>query len=101
MPQAWAAGLARARAGLIGDAGATRQLSGIFLDVNEEKQVEETLRTRETHLRSILHTISDAMIVIDGRGIIQLFSTAAERLFGSPEHKAIGQNVSMPEPLAP
>jgi two-component system sensor kinase FixL len=91
----------RARAGVIRDeAGTARHLSGIFLDVDEEKQVEEALRTRETHLRSILQTIPDAMIVIDGNGIIQLFSTAAERLFGWSEHEAIGQNVSilMPEP---
>jgi len=91
----------RARAGVIrDDAGAARHLSGIFLDIAEEKQVEEALRTRESHLRSILHTIPDAMIVIDGHGIIQLFSTAAERLFGWSEHEAIGQNVNilMPEP---
>jgi two-component system sensor kinase FixL len=91
----------RARAGLIRDeAGAARHLSGIFLDIDQEKQVEEALRTRETHLRSILHTVPDAMIVIDGHGIVQLFSTAAERLFGYSEHEAIGQNVSvlMPEP---
>jgi two-component system sensor kinase FixL len=91
----------RARAGLIrDDAGVARHLSGIFLDIDEEKQVEEALRTRETHLRSILHTIPDAMIVIDGHGVIQLFSTAAERLFGWSEQEAIGQNVAilMPEP---
>jgi len=91
----------RARAGLIRDeAGTARHLSGIFLDIDEEKQVEEALRTRESHLRSILHTIPDAMIVIDGHGIIQLFSTAAERLFGWSELEAIGQNVNilMPEP---
>lgn len=91
----------RARAGLIRDEdGAARHLSGIFLDIDEEKQVEEALRTRESHLRSILQTIPDAMIVIDGHGIMQLFSTAAERLFGWSEHEAIGQNVSilMPEP---
>lgn len=91
----------RARAGLIRDeAGAARRLSGILVDIDEEKQVEEALRTRETHLRSILQTIPDAMIVIDGRGIMHLFSTAAERLFGWSEHEAIGQNVSilMPEP---
>ena len=65
-----------------------------------EKQVEEALRTRETHLRSILETIPDAMIVIDGHGIMQFFSTAAERQFGYTEQEAIGQNVSMlmPEP---
>jgi two-component system sensor kinase FixL len=91
----------RARAGLIRDeTGTARHLSGIFLDIDEEKQVEEALRTRETHLRSILQTIPDAMIVIDGHGVIQLFSTAAERLFGWSEQEAIGHNVSilMPEP---
>ena len=88
----------RARAGLIRDeAGTARHLSGIFLDIDEEKQVEEALRTRETHLRSILHTIPDAMIVIDGHGIIQLFSTAAERLFGWSEQEAIGQNQEEPK----
>ena len=91
----------RARAGVIKDeAGAARHLSGIFLDIGEEKQVEEALRTRESHLRSILDTVPDAMIVIDGYGIIQFFSTAAERLFGYAEEEAIGKNVSelMPEP---
>jgi two-component system sensor kinase FixL len=91
----------RARAGVIKDeAGVVRHLSGILLDIGQEKQVEEALRTRESHLRSILDTVPDAMIVIDGYGIIQLFSTAAERLFGYAEQEAIGRNVSelMPEP---
>ena len=35
------------------------------------------------------------MIVIDGRGIMQFFSSAAERQFGYSEREAIGQNVSM------
>ena len=74
----------RARAGVIKDeAGKARNLSGIFLDIGEEKQLEDTLKTRESHLRSILDTVPDAMIVIDGCGIIQFFSTAAERQFGS------------------
>jgi two-component system, LuxR family, sensor kinase FixL len=91
----------RARAGLLrDDTGAARHLSGIVLDIDEEKQLEETLRTRESHLRSILDTVPDAMIVINGFGIMQSFSTAAERLFGYAEHEAIGKNVSelMPMP---
>ena len=36
----------------------------------------------EAHLQSILDTVPDAMIVIDERGIMQSFSSAAERLFG-------------------
>ncbi|MCA1477556.1 sensor protein FixL [Bradyrhizobium sp. NBAIM08] len=91
----------RARAGVIrDDAGMPRHLSGIFLDINEEKQLEEALRSQENHLRSILETVPDAMIVIDSRGIMQLFSSAAERLFGYSKQEAIGRNVSilMPEP---
>jgi two-component system sensor kinase FixL len=91
----------RARGGLVkDDDGVARHLSGIILDIDEEKQLEEALRTRESHLRSILDTVPDAMIVIDGNGIVQFFSTAAERLFGYTEQEAIGKNVSelMPQP---
>ncbi len=75
-------------------------LSGIMIDIDDQKQVEEALRTRESHLHSILETIPDAMIVIDGNGIMQFFSSAAERQFGYSEQEAIGRNVSslMPNP---
>jgi len=57
----------------------------------------DTMR-REAHLASILATVPDAMIVIDERGIIQSFSSAAERLFGYRADEAIGRNVSMMMP---
>ena len=44
--------------------------------------VNHDLRAREAHLRSILDTIPDAMVVIGETGIMQSFSHAAERLFG-------------------
>jgi two-component system, LuxR family, sensor kinase FixL len=53
------------------------------------------LASREAHLRSILETIPDAMIVIDERGIVQSFSSAAERLFGHSAAEVIGRNISM------
>jgi len=55
---------------------------------------------REAHLRSILDTVPDAMVVIDERGIVQSFSAAAERLFGYAEADIVGSNVSvlMPPP---
>lgn len=91
----------RARGSLVRDkGGVARHLSGIVLDIDEEKKLEEALRTREGHLQSILETIPDAMIVIDGNGIMQFFSSAAERQFGYSEREAIGQNVRvlMPNP---
>ena len=46
-------------------------------------------------LRSILETVPDAMIVIDERGTVQFFSSAAERLFGYTASEVSGQNVRM------
>jgi len=55
---------------------------------------------REAHLQSILDTIPEAMIVIDERGIMRSFSSAAERLFGYRADEALEQNVKilMPTP---
>jgi two-component system, LuxR family, sensor kinase FixL len=62
---------------------------------------ESLLRTRrqsaarEAHLQSILDTVPEAMIVINERGAIQSFSSAAERLFGYAAGETMGQNVRM------
>jgi two-component system, LuxR family, sensor kinase FixL len=55
---------------------------------------------REAHLTSILDTVPDAMIVIDERGIIQSFSSAAERLFGYAAREIVDTNIKrlMPSP---
>jgi two-component system sensor kinase FixL len=60
-------------------------------------------RTREdteAHLRSILATVPDAMVVIDENANVQSFSAAAERMFGYSESEVLGQNVKllMPAP---
>jgi two-component system, LuxR family, sensor kinase FixL len=57
--------------------------------------INAELAEREAHLRSILDTIPDAMIVIDEAGLIRSFSQAAERLFGWGPEEVIGRNVSM------
>jgi two-component system sensor kinase FixL len=58
------------------------------------------LALRERHLRLILETVPDAMVVIDEAGLIRDFSQAAERLFGWKADEVSGQNVSllMPSP---
>jgi len=55
----------------------------------------EELALSHAHLRSILETVPDAMVVIDERGVIQSFSAAAERLFGFTVGEVQGRNVSM------
>jgi len=49
----------------------------------------------EGHLRSILATVPDAMIVIDEVGLILSFSAAAEKMFGYTEREVIGSNIKM------
>ena len=91
----------RTMGAIVNDAdGEPARLSGIVLDIDNEKRLEDALRTRERHFRSILDTVPDAMIVIDEHGIMQFFSSAAERQFGYSEAEAIGKNISalMPEP---
>jgi two-component system sensor kinase FixL len=52
------------------------------------------------HLRSILATVPDAMVVIDEHGRIVSFSAAAEQMFGFTQAEVVGENVSilMPSP---
>lgn len=66
----------------------------------EAADQNRSLLAGQAHLRSILDTIPDAMIVIDEQGIMSSFSAAAEELFGYAADEAIGKNVMilMPSP---
>lgn len=70
------------------------------VDVSDLRLMQTHLVTREAHLRSILDTVPEAMVVIDESGTITSFSAAAERLFGFSTGEVIGRNVKilMPEP---
>lgn len=74
---------------------------GVVLSIDAQKRAEEDIRAREAHLRSILDTVPEAMVVIDEAGLIHSFSAAAERLFGYAAPEAVGRNVRilMPEPM--
>jgi two-component system sensor kinase FixL len=67
----------------------------VYNDLTASKRAEQGLIAREAHLKSILETVPDAMIVIDERGAICSFSLAAERLFGYQAAEVIGKNVRM------
>ncbi len=59
------------------------------------------LRERGERLRAILHTAPDAVIVADGRGVIETVNPATERMFGYCAEELIGRELTvlMPERL--
>ncbi|MCA0030200.1 PAS domain S-box protein [Mesorhizobium sp. B263B2A] len=74
------------------------RITAIFVqgtDVSDLSFANAALQLREDHLRSILATVPDAMVVIDEQARIQSFSAAAEALFGYKSSEVIGANVSM------
>ncbi len=85
---------------LYDDAGNLRGFGKVVRDVTDQRATERQLGANAAHLRSILSTVPDAMIVIDEQGKITSFSAAAEKLFGYAEAETIGMNVSqlMPSP---
>jgi PAS domain S-box-containing protein len=65
-------------------------------------ELEAALRESEAKSRAILDTAVDAIITIDGRGMIESFNKAAERLFRCAPGDVIGRSVNllMPDALA-
>jgi two-component system sensor kinase FixL len=80
---------------LRGPDGVHRGFGHSIHDITGQKAAEHALTRSELHVRSILATVPDAMIVIDDLGKIQSFSAAAERLFGHAEAEVLGRNVAM------
>jgi two-component system sensor kinase FixL len=86
----------------VGEAGSPDDPTfvGIIRDMTERKRAEAALREREARLSAIFETLTDAVVIIDEQGVIQLFSPAAERLFGYGADEVTGRNVAalMPSP---
>jgi PAS domain S-box-containing protein len=64
-------------------------------DITRLKRAQDEIAAREAHLRSILDTVPEAMIVIDVEGSVTSFSAAAAQLFGYSPEEVVGQNVKM------
>ncbi len=82
------------------DAGALRGFGKVIRDITDQKAAEVAVVRRERHLRSILATVPDAMIVMDEAGVVSSFSSAAEQIFGYAQAEVVGRNVAMLMPAA-
>jgi len=83
------------------DAGHLVGAARVARDITAAKCSQIALAEREAHLQSILDTVPDAMIVIDPQGVVQSFSTVAERLFGYAADEVVGRDVGVFMPTSP
>jgi PAS domain S-box-containing protein len=65
----------------------------IARDITRRKQIEETLRDRETRLRAITDSARDAILMMDPEGMITYWNPAAERILGYTREETSGQNL--------
>lgn len=74
----------------------------VIRDLTDDDLQHGNSQAYEAYIHSIVETVPDAMITIDERGIIEIFSAAAERLFKYTSEEVVGRNVSMlmPQPDA-
>jgi two-component system, cell cycle sensor histidine kinase and response regulator CckA len=57
-------------------------------------RAESELRTSEARLKAIIDAALDAVITIDGDGVVRSWSLQAERVFGWPASEVVGRRLS-------
>src|SRR5258705_148473 len=69
-------------------------------DITERKLAEQAMRETAARLRALTETAVDGVILIDARGVVLMFNSACEKLFGYSVEEVIGENVKMlmPQP---
>jgi PAS domain S-box-containing protein len=74
-------------------------VQGTARDISERSRVEEALRGSEERFRTVTETASDAIIVINQEGMIELANPSTQKIFGYSREELLGQNLSllMPE----
>ncbi|WP_353258820.1 PAS domain S-box protein [Prochlorothrix hollandica] len=69
---------------------------GIQNDITEQKRTETELLNNEFHLRIIVNTISDGLLIVDEAGLILFVNPAAEFMFGRSAPDLLNQVFGLP-----
>src|SRR6266403_5387921 len=85
---------------LFNQSGKVVGASKVARDITERKLAEQALRETAARLRALTETAVDGVILIDARGVVLMFNSACEKLFGYSVEEVIGENVKMlmPQP---
>lgn len=79
--------------------GGLEGFSKITRDLTEQKRVNEQLQQSEAHLRLVVQSVNEAIVVADSNGNIIQWNKGAESRFGYSPEEAIGKPLTllMPE----
>lgn len=78
----------------IGENGKPYQYLEIGVNITEKKKTEEAFRRSEEMRSLILKSALDAIVGIDDKGVIIMWNTQAEKIFGWPQHEVMGKKLS-------
>jgi two-component system CheB/CheR fusion protein len=69
-------------------------------DITDRQVIQQDLEEREARLSAILAAAPEAIVTIDGQGIVSSYSPSAQAILGYSAEEVIGNNVKMlmPEP---
>ena len=73
--------------------GAVAGMIGVMVDITERKLAEEQLLEKEETLKVITESTNDAIIIMNNRGIITFWNTAASNMLGYSKEEAVGKNL--------
>jgi PAS domain S-box-containing protein len=79
--------------------GEVYRIAGVVLDITQRHEAEQALQARETHYRTILEQIGDAVFVADAEGRFVDVNPRASELTGYSRDELLGMRVSDTYPL--
>lgn len=68
---------------------------GLKENISEKKQLESTVVDHEVLIRSVINSLKDGLLIIDGEGRIQMFNRGAESIFEYKAREVMGKNVTI------
>jgi PAS domain S-box-containing protein len=82
-------------------AGEIIGISSIARDISEWRRATRELHESEARLAAVIETAMDAIVSVDAGERVTLFNAEAEKMFGCPAARALGQPVSqfLPAPF--
>jgi len=76
------------------DTEGERRILAIVRDITQRKTAQKALEESACHMRAIVETAQDAIILVDNRGRVRYWNPSAERIFGYGKDEILGEDMA-------